>query len=985
MYLKEIKAYGFKSFADKINIELGKNLNGIVGPNGSGKSNIVDAVRWVLGEQSIKSLRGDISTDIIFSGSKSRKPLNSATVTLVFDNTDKTIPIDFNEVAIKRTLYRTGENEYFINNERVRLKDINELLMDTGGSKESFNIISQGKIDEIILAKPSDRRVIIEEAAGVLKYKKRKEEALRKLDRTNQNLIRINDIIQELETNLEPLKKQSEQANLYLNLKDELKNVEIALITKDIETLGFEYKTTKEKIDIINDEITKNSINITSYDVDIIKTKNKLKNIEDELNNNHNQYVELTKKLEQKDADYRLLKERKKYNENSNQTQEKISSLREESFNIKAKIDKEKLDLDYLKDQINELESKINKQIEEYQITKTKKEQISNNLAKNEREKVNTKYKIDYLENAINNSNSLPSSVKNILNNKKIEGIHNVIGKLIEFDDKYSVAINTSLLASANYLVVETTQVAKTLIKYLKENNLGRTTFYPIESVKPRFIPDNIINILKNTEGFVDIASNLVKYDTKYDNIIKNLLGNVIIASTIDNANNIAKTINNTYKIITLDGQVINVGGSITGGSAPKISSVISEKHDLEFNNKLYNKLTEDAKTIEIELKNIDKNINEMENKIYNYRTSLGDLNNKTNMKEENIKTLEIQYNNTNKELEDLEAISNTTTDSQEKILLNEYYQVKDEIQLIEQDIEKLKINKNKTEQDIEDLENLNRQSNLYLSKKQKEVNDLEIKANRMDVRLDNLLLNLSEDYAITFEYAKENYILEIDETTARTQVNELKSQLKNIGQVNIGSIEEYERVSTRYNFLDTQKKDLENAKVTLLEIINEMDEVMIDKFKNTFEAIKIEFKNVFKELFKGGNAEIILTDPTNLLETGVEIKAEPPGKHLQNISLLSGGEKTFTAISLLFAILNIRPVPFCLLDEVEAALDDANVEAFCKYLNKYKDSTQFILITHKKKTMEYIDLLYGITMQESGVSKLVSVKLEDGIYNGKA
>ena len=978
MYLKEIKVYGFKSFADKINIELGKNLNGVVGPNGSGKSNIVDAVRWVLGEQSIKSLRGDTSTDVIFSGSKSRKPLNSATVCLVFDNTDKTIPLDFNEVSIKRTLYRTGENEYFINNEHVRLKDINELLMDTGGSKESFNIISQGKIDEIVVAKPNERRIIIEEAAGVLKYKKRKEEALRKLDRTHQNLIRINDVIQELELNLEPLKKQSEQASLYLDLKKELKNIEIALITKDIETLGFEYKNTKEKIAVITDEIALNSKNISSYDVDIIKFKNKLKTVEDTLNDHHTKYIELTKKMEQKDADYRLLKERKKYNENDNKTHDKIIKLKEQSLNIKSIIDKDKLEINYLDEQQDTIQKNINNQTNEYKVTKSQEEKIKNDLAKIERDIINTKYKIDYLENTINNSNSLPSSVKNILNNKKINGVHDVLGRLFDVDNKYNIAINTSLMTSSNYLVVENTSIAKTLIKYLKENNLGRTTFYPLDVIKPRYIPNNILNELLSIDGYIDIAANLVKYDSIYDNIIKNLLGNVIITKDIDSANIIAKKINNSYKIVTIDGQVINVGGSITGGSTIKTTSIITEKYELEHNKNLYTKLKETSSNYEAKLKDINNTLNNIEKNIYDKKAALTEIKNNYEIKKLSITEKEKEYSRLNQELNDLESINNTLENDQEQILLNEYYKLKDEVQKIELEINNLKIKKDNIENDIVELEGLNRQSNTYLAKKQKELNDLEIKANRMDVRLDNLLLNLSEDYSITFEYAKENYILDIDETIARSKVSEFKSKIKNIGEVNLGAIEEYERISTRYNFLTTQKNDLENAKGTLLEIINEMDNVMIDKFKTTFDAIKEEFKMVFKELFKGGKAELILTNPDNLLETGVEIKAEPPGKHLQNISLLSGGEKTFTAISLLFAILNVRPVPFCLLDEVEAALDDANVEEFCKYLDKYRNTTQFILITHKKKTMEYIDLLYGITMQESGVSKLVSVKLED-------
>ena len=978
MYLKEIKAYGFKSFADKINIELCPNLNGIVGPNGSGKSNIVDAVRWVLGEQSIKSLRGDNSTDIIFSGSKSRTPLNSATVCLVFDNTTRSLPIDFNEVSIKRTLYRTGENEYYINNERVRLKDITDLLIDSGGSKESFNIISQGKIDEIVLAKPNERRVIIEEAAGVLKYKKRKEEALRKLDRTNNNINRVNDIISELETNLNPLKEQAKDAKIYLEVKEKLKNVEVALITKDIENLNYEYQTTKEKIASLTDEITETSNNNITYDIDILKQKDNLKEIENEINQKQSKYVDLTRSLEQKDADYRLLLERRKYATDEDKIYDKILKLKENNLITKTKLNEEENNLKILEDEINTINTNLQKQITEYQQTKEKHENIKNILANLEKEQININYKINYLEESINNNNTLPPSIKTILNNKKIEGVHNTIGNLIKVKDEYSLAINTALLASINYLVVDNTNIAKYLIKYLKENNLGRTTFYPLEVIKPRYIPNNIVSALEQQPGFINVASSLVEYNNIYDNIIKNLLGNVIVVDNIENATNIAKYLNNAYKIVTLDSQLINVGGSLTGGSSIKTSNVIKEKHELaklkheqEINN---NKIEEFTYNLRL----TDDNLATLEEKIYNQRNNLASLDNNKKIRLENINNLNSNYQNSYRELQDLEAITTSNTNYQEKLLMDEYYQIKNEVNDIESKLEKLKANKNRIEENIQELEQTNRHSMQYISKKEKELNSLEININRIEVRLDHLLLNLSEDYNMTYEYAKENYILEIEEDIAREKVKKLKDKIRNIGNVNLGAIDEYERVNTRYEFLNKQKQDLENAEKTLLEIIKEMDEVMINKFKETFETVKEEFKNVFRELFKGGKAELILTEPDNLLETGIDIKAEPPGKKLQNISLLSGGEKTFTAISLLFAILNVRPVPFCLLDEVEAALDDANVEAFCKYLDKYRNQTQFILITHKKKTMEYIDLLYGITMQESGVSKLVSVKLEE-------
>lgn len=977
MYLKQIKAYGFKSFADKINIELCPNINGIVGPNGSGKSNVVDAVRWVLGEQSMKSLRGDNSLDIIFSGSKSRKPLNSATVSLIFDNSDRTVPIDFNEVSIKRTVYRSGENEYFINNERCRLKDIVELLTDSGGSKESFNIISQGKIDEIILAKPLDRRVMFEEAAGVLKYKRRKEEAIRKLERTNLNLNRINDIILELETNLNPLKKQSEEATIYLDTKDKLKEVEVALMAKDIESLNYEYKESKNKIDELNDEIIKLSGNSSNYDVDILKEKNKLKSIEDKLNIKQSEYITKTKELEKIDADIRVLKERNKYVTVEDDITNKLFNLKEEELKQNSLINNINNEIDLIDKKIEVINTDIESNLEKYNTFKSNKNDINNKLISNNRELVNLKYKIEYLENNINNNSSVPNSIKNILSNPKFSGIHNVIGKLIEVEDEYSIAISTALGGASSYLVVDNTNIAKELVNYLKENKLGRATFFPLNVITGRSILSDVRAIINGIDGVIGTADKLVTYNKIYENIITNQLGNVIVTDNIDTANIVSEKINKRYRIVTLDGQVVNVGGSITGGSTIS-NNIIKEKYELEKFKKEYSNIESKNKELSVELQNFDSKINELETKIYNYRLENSNNNENKNSKLKLLEELKEKYNDIVKEINDLKDISNDSVSTKEKSLLDEYYGIKDNIDVIEKEISSLKIDKEKCESDIFELEETNKKSNSIINKMEKEVNNLEIKINRIDVKLDNLLLNLNEEYNITFEYAKENFEIDMEEDVARNLVSELKSKLKQIGEVNIASIEEYKRVSERYNFLNNQRNDLKNAEDTLLEIIKEMDGIMVEKFSTTFEEIRKEFKVVFKELFKGGNAELVLTDPNNMLETGIDIKAEPPGKHLQNITLLSGGEKTFTAISLLFAILNVRPVPFCLLDEVEAALDDANVESFGNYLYKYKDETQFILITHKKKTMEFADVLYGITMQESGVSKLVSVKLED-------
>ncbi len=976
MYLKEIKAYGFKSFADKTSIEFGKNITGIVGPNGSGKSNIVDAVRWVFGEQSMKSLRGDSSLDVIFSGSESRKPLNSASVTLVFDNEDRSLPIDFNEVSIKRMAFRTGENEYYINNERVRLKDITELLTDSGTAKESFNIVSQGKIDEILSNKPEDRRTIFEEAAGVLKYKRRKEEALRKLDKTNQNLNRVNDIINELSNNIAPLEDSSNKAKKYIELKDRLSNIEVAVIAKEIKDLNFEYQEGKKKIEELSNEITKVTTDSSTYDIDILKYREKLKEVRDDINKKHVLLIELSKKEEKITSDIRLLQERNKYKGEESKISNNIISLKEEILSIKNKINNYNNDIQILDTKISNINNSINEYKSKIDNLVVKKNNINNNIVKNNRDIDSGKYKIEYLENNLDNNLSIPKQVKNILDNPKFTGVHNVISSLIEVDSRYSVSINTALGGASSYLVVDTPNVAKELIYYLKNNNLGRATFYPLSSINSRYIDNDTLLLLENEDGFVGVASSLVKYDSKYTNIINNVLGNVIIADSIEIANVLSSKINRRYKIVTLDGQVINVGGSLTGGSALKSISPISIKYELEEENKKINILENKNKDLLKEIDSIDKDINSLNNELYKFKEERVEYFSKKESTSENITQNSNLLEEKEKELKDLTNISNN--ESEEDSLINSLYKIKEEISEINKNIVLLKEEENKYNSEVNELEDTRSHSNSLVNKKERELNNLNVMINRIDVKLDNLLECLTNDYNMTYEFASLNYKLDMDIDEAKKEVLRLKDNISILGNVNLDAPIEYEKAKERFDFLTNQKNDLINAENTLYDIIKEMDTVMKERFLDTFEKVKIEFKNVYRELFKGGRAELTLTDPDNILETGIEIKAEPPGKKLQSISLLSGGEKTFTALSLLFAILNIRPVPFCLFDEVEAALDDANVEAFGKYLDKYRDNTQFIIITHKKKTMEYADILYGITMEESGVSKIVSVKLED-------
>lgn len=979
MYLKKIIASGFKSFADKTVIELTDGITGVVGPNGSGKSNVVDAVRWVLGEQSIKSLRGDNNmTDVIFSGSKSRKPQNVATVTLVFDNQDHYLKIDFNEVAIRRRVYKDGTNEYSINEEKCRLKDVTDLFLDTGIAKESFNIISQGKVSEIITSKPENRRTIFEEAAGVLKYKKRKEEAIRKLDRTNENLNRVNDIIGELESQIGPLKEDRDKALIYQETNDKLEQLEVAYITEEITDLNEKYQLSKKKMESLNEEIislsTINSTNSTSIE----QGKVKLNEFDQKISNLQLQLIEQIKKVEKINSEKNILLERKQYEVDDIKLHNHLLELKEEGLKLqndyhKVELEEEQIQKDYSlkKEQKDTLEESLKK-------IKQSKMNLENKLTTFLRKKIELENKVSNLQNMIENNSLLPSSVTAILSNPKLTGVIDVIGNLIEVGEDYSKCISVALGASASYVVMENEKDIQQSIQYLKQNHLGRATFFPLNIIKSKYVDRDTLSLVAKQDGFIDLASNLVKYDTKYKNIIENQLGNILVVKDMNAANVIGKKINHIYRIVTLDGEMFHVGGSITGGDYVKTRNMISIKYDLE------NELKEQQKNVE-NIKEIENNMNEID---YEYR-SIEDklyLNNKEMITvQELLSNKNMLKQNLREELDKIKSdekgtnsILNHELSNEEEKILSSYYEAVDSKNKIESDLEIVKKDRTNLYEKLEESEFSLKQENSLVNSKNKEVKDLEIEVNRMDVKLDNLLSKLNETYGLTYEKARYSYHLDMDREDARIQVMELKRVIKDLGMVNLGAIEEFERVNERYEFLHHQKEDLDKAIETLLEIIKEMDQVMITSFKDTFETIRNHFKETFRELFKGGNADLKLTDPNNLLETGIEIVASPPGKSLRSISLLSGGEMTFTAISLLFAILKTRPVPFCILDEVEAALDEVNVDSFGEYLSKFKEKTQFILITHKKKTMEYADVLYGITMQESGVSKLVSVRLEE-------
>ena len=979
MYLKEINASGFKSFADKLEIKLDGKTTCIVGPNGSGKSNVVDAVRWVLGEQSVKSLRGEGSmTDVIFSGSKTRNPLNVASVELIFDNSDHFLNVPYTEISIKRRMYRSGENEYYLNNERCRLKDISNLLLDTGMGKESFNVISQGEVDKILSNSAHDRRIIFEEASGILKYKKRKEEALRKLDRTHNNLDRVNDIITELELQVEPLKAQSEKAKEYLENKQGLDMYEVAILAYDIENLNKSLENDKLKKEKIDTEIITISNETSLSDTKSIEDSNKLLKLEKEKNKLNNELLTVTAEKERLDGERHLLKEKSKNSTSKDKVNDDLRRLLEEKETLNGAISILKEDVKGIEEELDEQAKKTEEIEKELQTANLKKNMLNTDYSSHNQEIISLSHQIDNLKIEIDQNGDMPNSVRKVLNNNNLTGIHNTIGNIIGVEEKYLRALNTAISSNKNFIITKDETSAKEAIAYLKDNHLGRATFFPMDVIKERYVDNDTLNILKNSNDFLGIMSDLITYNQMYDSIIKNQLGIVVVATDINAATRLSHLIKARYKIVTLDGDVVNVGGSLTGGSIYNGKSTILLKQEVKHLQERVKLLKDEEETIKKELLENDKEIGKIEHKLFELSKEKVSLNEKYEAKSSELLTTKDKLTNTLKEYSSVESISNNSVDKKEAELIKLFHekaalkeQLEIKIKALDKEINSLKdkIEKNQADDKLKQAK---------LRELEKESRELEIGITRADVKLDNMLETLSAEYELTYERAKEEYVLDIEPDEARRKVNKYRANIKRIGMVNLDAIEEYEKVNTRYEFLTHQREDLLNAEDTLLEIMDEMDEVMKEEFKVTFEKIKVEFAKVFKELFKGGTANLHLTEPNDLLNTGIEIVASPPGKKLTTISLLSGGEKTLTAISLLFAILNVKTVPFCLFDEVEAALDEVNVEQFGKYLSHYKDKTQFLIITHKKKTMEFANTLYGITMQESGVSKLVSVVLDN-------
>jgi len=973
VYLKSIRLDGFKSFANKTIFELNKGITAIVGPNGSGKSNIVDAVRWVLGEQSVKSLRGSSMSDVIFSGSEYKDALNKASVTLVFDNSDKYFNNEFSELEIKRSVYKSGDSEYFINNVKVRLKDIQDLFIDSGTNV--FNIISQGTVTDVVNSKPLDRRIIFESAAGVLKYKKRKEESLRKLDKTKDNLNSINLVISELETTVTPLKSQAEVARNYISLKEELSSLEISLTTKDITDTNDEYKKLKIKEEELQSKLE--GMQKISDDNETEKLKLDIYKLDEEINNNNKQLLSLTEEISLLNSEKRITIERTKYEYSKDKIKSNLINLKEEELKLIKDIEISNNEIDILNNNIKDKESIVDKFGIELKNIISKRTILTNDINNLIKNKLELENRIDILETNIENNEKVPISVRNILNNPRLKGIHNTLGNLISVKDEYVLCTGVSLNAANNFLIVDDEVSAKNAINYLKDNKLGRATFLPLNIIKSRYISNDIKERLVQINGYIGILSDLIEYDSKYKNIIENQLGNIIVAKDIDSMNLIAKILEYKYRVVSLDGSIIYAGGSISGGTS-STNNNLNIRKELENKKHRYDDVLIKIDKYNEEINEYNKDYEIVNNNLNSNNNELINLNTLKNAKLNILNDLEEKLKLTKNDINGIANINDNRIDESLENIMTKLNELTTQKAKLEQNINELKLNKDGLNNELSLLQEKINKANAEYKVISNELNNVSVSLGKLNVKLDNLLLYLNEEYNLTYEYALSNYPLEIEIDLVRNKVHKLKSEIKSLGEVNIGSISEYERLNTRYEFLLSQKEDLELSMNSLYEIITEMDNIMTEKFKTTFVRVSEEFSKIFKIMFQGGMGKLELTEPSDLLNTGIDMIIVPPGKKQHNTQSLSGGEKSLTAICLLFSILNVSPVPFIILDEVEAALDEANVDLFGEFLNKKKNDNQYILITHKKRMMEYADVLYGITMQNAGISKVVGVKLED-------
>lgn len=972
MFLKRIELQGFKSFADKTVIQFDQDITGIVGPNGCGKSNVNDAIRWVLGEQSVKSLRsGTNMSDIIFSGSEYRKPVNMARVTLVFDNSTRVFDSDFDEIEITRQILRANnEASYFINKTPCRLKDINDLVMDTGLGKDSLSIITQGNISSFADAKPEDRRSLFEEAAGVAKYKKRKKISLSKLEQTKENLDRLQDILDELERQIGPLEKQAKKAEKYISLREKLSKIEISVLVEDIDQYN-------EKINQINKELFDIQAMHTSENAELLKQETRLESIRKEMYALDKQINELQGKYTKAMEENYQLERRKIEQDEKRKYMLKVADKKARQKEIQAMLEEARFeyqdrhqrlmqtqqDLNNRRNIVNDLKTKISK-------ARYESDQANNILAQLQNRR-------QVLENMMKQPFAHQQGVRSVMQAKNsLYGVYGVVSELLIAHADKALAVNAALGGSIYQIITKNEADARNAISFLKRNRSGRATFLPLSVCHPRKMNEQVITIASTSPGFLGFASECVDCKEIFDPVKERLLGNVIVVDTLQNANETAKRLRYAYKIVTLDGDIVHTGGSMTGGVTKNQSTPVTMRQELDtINSKIEGqKIKADSCLNETDI--LTQKLQKEKDAIVTLQIELAKLENIYATKKAKYDSILAEYQELGVDIEENAELAQDDL----VVQMSKMHAVLDSLSLEIQSLRQSRFDKGN---DAEQLENQIRLVRREMNSKQSQIHNYEMEIVKVKTQLENALNRLSTDYEMTYEYAltkKEDVEIE----SAKEEVIQLRQAISRLGNINLDAPNEYKEVKERFDFMTSQKEDLEKASQQILAAIDEMDQTMISQFTDMFNKINAELDGVFKAMFGGGRASLSMVDPDDVLNTGIDIDVQPPGKMVKNIQTFSGGEKALIAISVLFAILKARTMPLCIFDEVEAALDQANVERFARYLSHYRGQSQFIAVTHRPGTMEQCDTLYGVTMQKDGVSKVLKVQLKDAVHIAK-
>lgn len=972
MFLKRIELQGFKSFADKTVIQFDQDITGIVGPNGCGKSNVNDAIRWVLGEQSVKSLRsGTNMSDIIFSGSEYRKPVNMARVTLVFDNSTRVFDSDFDEIEITRQILRANnEASYFINKTPCRLKDINDLVMDTGLGKDSLSIITQGNISSFADAKPEDRRSLFEEAAGVAKYKKRKKVSLSKLEQTKENLDRLQDILDELERQIGPLEKQAKKAEKYISLREKLSKIEISVLVEDIDQYN-------EKINQINKELFDIQAMHTSENAELLKQETRLESIRKEMYALDKQINELQGKYTKAMEENYQLERRKIEQDEKRKYMLKVADKKARQKEIQAMLEEARFeyqdrhqrlmqtqqDLNNRRNIVNDLKTKISK-------ARYESDQANNILTQLQNRR-------QVLENMMKQPFAHQQGVRSVMQAKNsLSGVYGVVSELLIAHTDKALAVNAALGGSIYQIITKNEADARNAISFLKRNRSGRATFLPLSVCHPRKMNEQVITIASTSPGFLGFASECVDCKEIFDPVKERLLGNVIVVDTLQNANETAKRLRYAYKIVTLDGDIVHTGGSMTGGVTKNQSTPVTMRQELDTINSKIEGQKIKANSCLNETDILTQKLQKENDTIVTLQIELAKLENIYATKKAKYDSILAEYQELGVDIEENAELAQDDL----VVQMSKMHAVLDSLSLEIQSLRQSRFDKGN---DAEQLENQIRLVRREMNSKQSQIHNYEMEIVKVKTQLENALNRLSTDYEMTYEYAltkKEDVEIE----SAKEEVIQLRQAISRLGNVNLDAPNEYKDVKERFDFMTSQKEDLEKASQQILAAIDEMDQTMISQFTEMFNKINAELDGVFKAMFGGGRASLSMVDPDDVLNTGIDIDVQPPGKMVKNIQTFSGGEKALIAISVLFAILKARTMPLCIFDEVEAALDQANVERFARYLSHYRGQSQFIAVTHRPGTMEQCDTLYGVTMQKDGVSKVLKVQLKDAVHIAK-